>query len=79
MTTYTTQDKSEAKRIVNALNKSTYILAHGEYERPDYMVRKVRGEDLYEIFARYYFFRGTFYAKQSGAICEETAYLAANR
>lgn len=38
----------------------SYTLAHGEYERPDYQIRKVRGKDDYEIYLRRYFLPSTF-------------------
>jgi len=37
-----------------------YTLYHGEYERPDYQIRKVRGKDDCEIYCRVYFYSGTF-------------------
>jgi len=37
-----------------------YTLSHGEYERPDYQIRKVRGKDDYEIYCRVYFYSGSF-------------------
>jgi len=60
--------RNEAQEIVESLDNQVYELAHGEYERPDYKVRKVRGEDAYYIHANYYFYAGTFYAKQDGGL-----------
>jgi hypothetical protein len=60
--------RQEAQEVIARLNGQTYYLAHGEYERPDYTARKVRGEDRYYIHARYYYYSGTFNAKQSGAL-----------
>lgn len=60
--------REEAKAIIADLDAACYILAHGEYERPDYTARKVRGEDRYYIHARRYFYAGTFYALPSGGL-----------
>ena len=76
MTTYTTADKNEAKAIAKALDNAVYYLAHGEYSRPEYTVRKVRNKNAYEIFAKYSYYVSTFNRKQNGAICEETAHYA---
>lgn len=65
---YTTTNKQEAQKIVNKFNARTYYLSHGEYERPCYKVRKVRGQSLYYIYAKRYFFPGTFYAAESGPL-----------
>ena len=37
-----------------------YTLGHGEYERPDYQVRKTKGKTHYEIYCRTYFYSGSF-------------------
>lgn len=60
--------REEAKSIIAELNSACYILAHGEYERPYYTVRKVRGEDSYYIHARRYYYSGTFHARPSGTL-----------
>ena len=67
----------EAQSIIAKLNSGTYSLAHGEYERPDYTVRKVRGENSYYIHAKRYFYAGTFNATPSGPVnSERIAWLA---
>lgn len=60
--------RSEAQEIVSILDRGVYELAHGEYERPDYTVRKLRGEDVFYIHARRYYYAGTFGAKPSGPL-----------
>jgi len=66
--------KSEAQAIIAKLDSRTYQLAHGEYERPDYTARKIKGEDRYYIHAKRYFYAGTFYAAQSGPLDEESVF-----
>ena len=68
--------KAEAQAVIVKLDKRTYILAHGEYERPHYTARKIRGEDRYYIHTKRYFFAGTFYAAKSGPVDTETAHYA---
>jgi hypothetical protein len=60
--------KADALAIKAKLDGGTYYLAHGEYERPDYSVRKIRGGDGYYLHARYYYFPGTFYARTNGPL-----------
>ena len=62
--------KALAIAAIDILNAGTYYLSHGEYERPHYTVRKVRGEACYYIHAKRYFFAGTFYATPSGPVGE---------
>ena len=62
--------RSEALAEIKSLNSGTYYLAHGEYARPDYTARKVRGEDRFYIHAKRYFFAGTFYAVPSGPVTD---------
>lgn len=69
--TYAT--RNEAQAVVDRLESGTYYLAHGEYERPDYSVRKVRRENRYYIHARRYFYAGTIYATKSGPVDAMTA------
>lgn len=64
--TYAT--RNEALTVVERLNSGTYYLAHGEYGRPDYTVRKVRGEDRYYIHARRYYYAGTLNVRPSGPV-----------
>ena len=67
-TTATFASKSEALAIVAGLDSGTYYLAHGEYERPTYTVRKVRGESSYYIHARRYYYSGTLNQRPSGPL-----------
>jgi len=60
--------RTEALAIVAGLDSATYYLAHGEYERPTYTVRKVRGESKYYIHAKRFYYAGTFNARQSGPL-----------
>lgn len=60
-----------AQEVIELLDGQTYHLSHGECGRPHYTARKVRGEDSYYIHASYYFYSGTFYAKQNGALSTE--------
>lgn len=54
--------------------KGIYELRHGKYERPDYSIRKIRGTEQYGIYARYYFYPGTFNAKWDGYLTEEETF-----
>ena len=63
--------RKDAQRAVNRLNNRTYYLAYGEYERPTYKVRNVRGEDRYYIHAEYFFYVGTFGAMADGPLSED--------
>ena len=60
--------RSEALNIVAGLDSATYYLAHGEYERPTYTVRKVRGGSKFYIHARRFYYSGTFNARPSGPL-----------
>lgn len=60
--------RSEAQAIVKGLDAATYYLAHGEYERPTYTVRKVRGESSYYIHAKRFYYAGTFNQRPSGPL-----------
>lgn len=56
-----------------------YTLRHGEYERPDYSIRKEHGKDSYYIYCRYYFYSNTIGAPRNGRMPEdELAYLQCN-
>ena len=74
-TTFTSRD--EAKAVITELDASIYNLSHGEYERPHYTARKVRGEDSYYIHATRYFYEGTCQARPSGALTCESHELCA--
>jgi hypothetical protein len=79
MTTHTIATfatRAEAQAVIKKLDAATYYLAHGEYARPHYTARKMRGEDEYYIHARYYYYSGTFHAKQNGALDIETCHYA---
>ena len=60
--------RQEAQATIAKLNSGTYRLAHGEYERPDYTARKVRGEDCFYVHAKRYYYAGTFNAMPSGPV-----------
>jgi hypothetical protein len=64
--TYATREDAIAAK--NQINSATYYLAHGEYERPDYSVRKLRRLDGYYICARYYYYAGTLHARTNGPL-----------
>ena len=63
--------RKDAQHTVNRLNNQTYYLAHGEYERPTYKVRKVRSKDRYYIRVEYFFYAGTFGAMADGPLSED--------
>lgn len=44
----------------------TYYLAHGEYERPDYRVRRYK--DGWGIHVTHYYYGGTLYAPEDGRL-----------
>jgi len=67
-TPHTYATRADAQKAITGLNSSIYYLAHGEYERPDYTVRKLRNGNKYYIYARRYFFAGTLHAKKSGSL-----------
>ena len=62
--------RAAAQAHIAELDARTYYLAHGEYARPHYTARKMRGEDSYYIHAAYSYYAGTFYAKQNGALAD---------
>jgi len=66
--TATFATRAEALVIVAGLDSATYLLAHGEYERPDYTVRKVRGGRHFYIHARRYYYSSTFNPRPSGPL-----------
>lgn len=47
-----------------------YTLRHGEYGRPEYYIRKVRGQDDYYIYAKYFFLPGTIGAPKNGPLSQ---------
>ena len=64
--TYATRADALAEKI--RLGIGTYYLNHGEYERPDYTVRKLRGKNGYYIHAGYFYYSGTFFARKNGPL-----------
>lgn len=60
--------RQEAQAIVDKLDSKAYHLRHGEYERPQYHVRKERMGRRFYIHARYYFYAGTLYPAPSKAL-----------
>ena len=68
MNTQTFETRAAAQTVVDTLDDQVYYLAHGESGRPTFTVRKVRGEDKYYIHAKYHYYSGTFYAKESGPL-----------
>jgi len=67
-TPHTYATRADAQKAIAVLDSGTYYLANGEYERPDYTVRKLRNGVSYYIHARRYFYAGTLYARKSGAV-----------
>jgi hypothetical protein len=65
--TYATHAAATADK--NKLDAQVYYLAHGEYERPDYSVRKLRNADgAYYICAKYYYYAGTLHVRKNGPL-----------
>ena len=64
--TYT--DRADAIAAKDSLNSGDYYLAPGEYARPDYAARKIRGGSRYYLYARRYYYAGTLHAKKSGPV-----------
>lgn len=58
-------------RLDRFVKNGNYTLRHGEFEMPDYQVRKVRGKDEYEIFARFHFYVGTLNAPVNHVLSDE--------
>ena len=69
METYKT--RKSAQDAIKDLDQITYHLSHGEYTRPQYTARKVRGADQYYIHARYYYYEGALYATKSGPLAAQ--------
>ena len=70
-TTAIFKSREGAQAIVESMDSMTYWLAYGEYQRPHYTARKVRGMDQYYIHARRYYCAGTYNAKPSGPLMWE--------
>ena len=62
------ETRKSAQDAIKDLDQITYHLLHGEYTRPQYTARKVRGADQYYIHARYYYYEGALYATKSGPL-----------
>ena len=73
MKTYKTRE--EAKEQIGIIDDRTHYESHGEYARPDYTARKVRGGSRYYIHARRYFYQGTIYAQASGPLAVDATEL----
>jgi len=69
METYKT--RKSAQDAIDDLDQITYHLSQGEYARPQYTARKVRGADQYYIHARYYYYEGALYATKSGPLAAQ--------
>ena len=69
--TQTFQTRAIAQSVIGRLESGTYYLSHGEYSRPHYIVRKVRGVDRYYIHAIRNFYADTFNARPSGPLTWE--------
>lgn len=48
-----------------------YTLRHGEYQRPEYYIKKVRNQDDYYIYAKYFFLPGTIGAPKNGRLSQD--------
>lgn len=70
----TFKTKEDAKKELTRFDKGIYFLSHGEYARPYYTIRKVRGKDAYYIHVKRYYYRGTFNIGKSGGLTENDFY-----
>lgn len=66
--TQTYATRADALKAIANLNEGIYYLSHGEYARPQYTARKLRNGNRYYIYARRYYYAGTFNAPKSGAL-----------
>jgi len=66
--------KKEALDFIAKIDTGIYYLSHGEYGRPNYKARKIRGKNEYGVKAEYFFFPGTFNAKKYGYLTWEETY-----
>jgi hypothetical protein len=48
-----------------------YTLNHGEYSRPEYVIRKEKGADSYYIYVRYYYNNNTINAPKDGRMSDD--------
>lgn len=67
----TYKTKAEALADIQKIDTGIYFLHHGEYERPSYSARKVRGDEMYYIHVKRYYYSGTFYPHKSGPLTRE--------
>lgn len=65
------QTREQADSYAQRLDAATYELSHGEHSRPEYIVRKIRGRDEFEIYVRYHYYQGTLNARQNGPLAAE--------
>lgn len=66
--------RKEAKAFIEKYDSGTYYLHHGEYERPNYRVRKIRNENAFGIYVTRYYYPTTFNAKKDGFLTWEETY-----
>ncbi len=64
----------DKNNIIRYQQGGNYTLRHGEYDRPDYRILKVRGKDAYYISAHYWFYNNTFNVPKDGPLSEEQYY-----
>jgi hypothetical protein len=60
------QLEESAKRPGVFWETGTYYLSHGEYERPDYCVRRYK--DGWGVHMTHYYYAGTLYAPEDGRL-----------
>jgi hypothetical protein len=48
-----------------------YTLNHGEYSRPEYIIRKEKCADSYYIYVRYYYYNNTINAPKDGRMSDD--------
>lgn len=67
-------DRAGAEAAVRVLDGAVYVLSYGEYARPDYLVRKLRGRDAWGIRIRYWYQPGAVRVHQDGWMCVAQAW-----
>lgn len=71
MKTYKTREAAQAEvRQLEKESAGTYMLNHGEYARPSYKARKVRGKELFGIWIETHYYQGTLNAPKSGFLSD---------
>ena len=63
--------RQEAQDLIDRVDSETWVLRHGEYQRPDFKVRKTKGEESYYIRAIYYYRIGTYLMQDDGPISKD--------